>query len=90
MNWYSTPREPVRPGETTPSPAAADLPPYPPTAGPLPRARRAAARHRKSSPSRSLVAGLALVSVLSAVAITMTVDPAAPAANGKPHPQSER
>ncbi|RKT08631.1 hypothetical protein BX286_6743 [Streptomyces sp. 3211.6] len=42
-------------------------------------------RHRKPSRSRRLAVGLALVSVLTATGITMTVDPAAPPPGGRPH-----
>ncbi|MFF4098979.1 hypothetical protein [Streptomyces sp. NPDC001903] len=57
----------------------------------LPRARRPAARHRKSSPSRRLFAALALASALTATLITLTVDPAAPAApDPAPHAQPAR
>ncbi|MEU7552796.1 hypothetical protein AB0B01_10600 [Streptomyces sp. NPDC044571] len=92
MNQYSAHGEPAPRGDTAPRSGTQQRPPAPaaPTAGPHPRARRVPARHRKSSPSRGLLAGLALVSVLGATAITVTVDPAAPDPGGRPHLQSQR
>ncbi|MFF4852483.1 hypothetical protein [Streptomyces sp. NPDC001194] len=78
MNQYSAPLEPVR----LPQPA--------PASEPRPRARRAAARHRKSVPSRRLAAGLALASVVAATLITVTVDPAAPGPDTTPSTQLAR
>ncbi|MEU3317316.1 hypothetical protein ACGFY6_22650 [Streptomyces sp. NPDC048387] len=52
--------------------------------------RRAQARRRQSTRSRRLVLGLALVSVLSATAITATVEPSAPDPAGRPHLPSAR
>ncbi|MFJ3201549.1 hypothetical protein [Streptomyces sp. NPDC086989] len=78
MNQYSAPRPPDR------------LPPPVPAAEPRPRARRAAARHRRSTPSRRLAAGLALASVVAATLITVTVDPAAPAPDTTPSAQPAR
>ncbi|MFE2553444.1 hypothetical protein ACFXGI_33655 [Streptomyces sp. NPDC059355] len=78
MNQYSAPREP------------AHLLPPSPASEPHPRARRAAARHRKSAPSRRLAAGLALVSAVAATLITVTVDPAAPGPDTTPSTQLAR
>lgn len=86
MNPYAAPapRDELAQGDAAPRSGTQHLPPPTAlTAGPQPRARRVTARHRKSSPSRWLVAGLALVSVLSATVITVTVDPAAPGPDGK-------
>ncbi|MCY0944444.1 hypothetical protein [Streptomyces antarcticus] len=70
-------------------PAPLSVPLYAPLAGPA-LAGPAPARHRKPSPWRSvaaavpparrLAAGLGLVSVLAATALTAAVDPAAPVA----------
>ncbi|MER6779635.1 MULTISPECIES: hypothetical protein [unclassified Streptomyces] len=78
MNPYSRPQEPALP--VAPDPASE----------PQPRARRAAARHRKSAPSRRLAAGLALASVAAATLITVTVDPAAPGPDTRPSAQRAR
>ncbi|MFF4581995.1 hypothetical protein [Streptomyces sp. NPDC001389] len=75
---YPTAREPV-PGR------AATLP-----AGAPPKGRRTGARHRRRSRSGRLAVGLALVSVLAATGITLTVQPAAPAPGGRPHTASAR
>lgn len=83
--WTGQPADPrTAPGE--PDRGHAAVPPP----GAHPMGRRTAARHRKSSRSRRLAAGLALVSVLTATAITLTVDPAAPAPDGRPHLRSAR
>ncbi|MFE2481534.1 hypothetical protein, partial [Streptomyces sp. NPDC059389] len=58
--------------------------------GPRSCARREAACHRKSVPSRRLAAGLALESVVAATLITVTVDPAAPAPDTTPSTQLAR
>ncbi|MEU6868737.1 hypothetical protein ABZ924_36845 [Streptomyces sp. NPDC046876] len=65
-------------------PAAAADPAAAAGAAPRPRLHRDRARHRRAPRSRWLAAGLALASVLSATAITLTVDPAAPAPDAKP------
>ncbi|MFI5666212.1 hypothetical protein [Streptomyces sp. NPDC051704] len=78
MNPYSAPQEPAR------------LRPPAQACEPQPRARRAAARHRKSAPSRRLAAGLALASVVAATLITATVDPAAPGPDTTPSTQLAR
>ncbi|MFJ8160137.1 hypothetical protein ACIRBY_04315 [Streptomyces sp. NPDC096136] len=75
---YPTPREPV--------PERAATPP----AGAPPKGRRTDARHRRPSRSGRLAVGLALVSVLAATGITLTVEPAAPAPGGRPHAPSAR
>lgn len=76
MKRYFAPQEPaLHPTAAPPAASAAD---------PGPRLRRDRARHRRAPHSRWLAAGLALVSVLSATAITLTVDPAAPAPDAKP------
>ncbi|MFJ9643885.1 hypothetical protein ACWEPM_20685 [Streptomyces sp. NPDC004244] len=85
-------------GLWTGQPTAADRAPREPVAeraaaassGAHPPGGRPAARHRKSSRPRRLAAGLALVSVVTATAVTMTVDPAAPAPDGRPHSHSAR
>ncbi|MFE2873998.1 hypothetical protein ACFXG6_08555 [Streptomyces roseus] len=70
---------------------------YPATQEPLPHGGaapsplpRRAARHRKGPRPRWLVAGLTLASVLSATAITATVDPSAPAPVQQPDLRSAR
>ncbi|MEV0416469.1 hypothetical protein AB0I68_38495 [Streptomyces sp. NPDC050448] len=90
MNRHPAPQEPAHQGDTAPRYGTKHLSPLPrPMSGPLPRARRATARHRKSS-SRWLVAGLTLASVLTATVLTVAVDPAAPPPSGKASSQFAR